>query len=395
MMLRFRFCSASLDRRSEDVRVLPIVITELELGDIQRHIFAAHFVERADHATLEDRPEAFDGLGMDRADDILASRMVNSRVRVILVERIVALTLIGAKQADPMRHRFADEGGESGGIHVCDNTRNDVTLAADRPDDRRLAGTNTPGSTAAAAFIPMPVFGQAADESFVDFDNSAELIDVLHQRGSDLMAHEPSGFVRTEPHVTIKLQSAHTFLASEHQMNDAIPITKRLIGVFENRSRDNREPIAVRRACPALPMEELVGRRVIEIGIAATRATDAIRPATRNEIRATRGLIGEQFFELCRRKLMDWFWLLCSGHGVLPSDGRRMACLGRFVKSGIFALIRGWRGSARHASLSDMRYRRSYQIEERPLSNPKSFCACLSRRSPDLDTVAMARAYMN
>jgi SRSO17 transposase len=31
------------------VRVLP-VIAELELGNIQRHIFSAHFVERADHA---------------------------------------------------------------------------------------------------------------------------------------------------------------------------------------------------------------------------------------------------------------------------------------------------------------------------------------------------------
>jgi hypothetical protein len=31
------------------VRVLP-VIAELELGNIQRHLFSAHFVERADHA---------------------------------------------------------------------------------------------------------------------------------------------------------------------------------------------------------------------------------------------------------------------------------------------------------------------------------------------------------
>jgi len=62
--------SASLDRRSENVRVLPIIITELEFGNIERHIFAAQFVECADHATLENRPESFDGLRVDRADDI-------------------------------------------------------------------------------------------------------------------------------------------------------------------------------------------------------------------------------------------------------------------------------------------------------------------------------------
>jgi hypothetical protein len=43
--------------------------------------------------------------------------------------------------------------------------------------------TDAAGSTAAAALIPMPVFGQSANESFIDFDNSAELIDVLHESG--------------------------------------------------------------------------------------------------------------------------------------------------------------------------------------------------------------------
>ena len=90
---------APLNRLSEDIRVLPVIITELELGNIERHIFAAHFVERPDYAALEDRPEAFDGLSVNCADDILPSRMINSHVRVVLVERIVARILIGAKQA--------------------------------------------------------------------------------------------------------------------------------------------------------------------------------------------------------------------------------------------------------------------------------------------------------
>jgi len=165
----------------------------------------------------------------------------------------------------------------------------------------------------------MPILRQVADESFIDFDNAAELVDVLHKRCSDFMAHEPSGFIGTEAHITIKLQSAHAFLANEHQMNDTIPIAKRFIRVFENRAGDKGEPIAIRSARPTLPMEGLVRRSVIKIGIAATRAMDAIRPAARNKVRATCGLIWEQFFELDRRKLMDWLWLLCSGHEVLPA----------------------------------------------------------------------------
>ncbi len=45
--------SASLDHRSETVCVLSVIIAELEFGDIERHIFAAHFVERANHARLK------------------------------------------------------------------------------------------------------------------------------------------------------------------------------------------------------------------------------------------------------------------------------------------------------------------------------------------------------
>jgi hypothetical protein len=64
--------SASLNRRSKDVRVLPIVIAELEFGNIERHVLAADLVERTNDATLDDRPEAFDGLSMNRANNILA-----------------------------------------------------------------------------------------------------------------------------------------------------------------------------------------------------------------------------------------------------------------------------------------------------------------------------------
>ncbi len=102
-------------------------------------------------------------------------------------------------------------------------------------------------------------------------------------------------------------------------MDDAIPVAKRLICVFKDRPGDDGESIAIRRTCPTLPMEGLVRRCIIKVGIAATRAMNAIGPTARDKICATRGLIGEQFFELCRRKLMDWLWLLGSGHGVLPA----------------------------------------------------------------------------
>ena len=64
--------SASCYGSSENVRVVPVVVAELELGDVERHVLPAHLVESADGAALEDRPEAFDGVGVDRADNVFS-----------------------------------------------------------------------------------------------------------------------------------------------------------------------------------------------------------------------------------------------------------------------------------------------------------------------------------
>jgi hypothetical protein len=53
------------NRRSEHVGIKTIIVSKLKLGNVQRHIFDAHFVERADYATFEDRPETFNRIGVN------------------------------------------------------------------------------------------------------------------------------------------------------------------------------------------------------------------------------------------------------------------------------------------------------------------------------------------
>jgi hypothetical protein len=65
----------SLNRRSENVRILPIVIPKLELGNIEGHVFPADFVERADDPALEDAPEPLNRIRVNRADHVLPSRV--------------------------------------------------------------------------------------------------------------------------------------------------------------------------------------------------------------------------------------------------------------------------------------------------------------------------------
>src|SRR5436190_11219510 len=103
---------AALNRRSENVRIFAVIVSELEFRDVQRHVFGAHLVECTHHAALEDRPEAFNGLGMDSTDHILSFSVVDNGMGIFLVELVVTNPLIGAEQADLVRDRFADESGE-------------------------------------------------------------------------------------------------------------------------------------------------------------------------------------------------------------------------------------------------------------------------------------------
>src|SRR5712691_10417305 len=97
--------SASANRLAEDVFVIAIVVAELELGDVQRQILRADLVECSDDAALEDRPEAFNRVGVDRANDVLAQRVVDDAVRVSGVQPAIPNPLIGAKQANFLGYR--------------------------------------------------------------------------------------------------------------------------------------------------------------------------------------------------------------------------------------------------------------------------------------------------
>jgi hypothetical protein len=51
------FCLASINRRTEDVGIVVVVVMELKLRNVERHILRAHLTDYDDNADLEDRPE--------------------------------------------------------------------------------------------------------------------------------------------------------------------------------------------------------------------------------------------------------------------------------------------------------------------------------------------------
>jgi hypothetical protein len=72
----------------------------------------ADLMECPDDAALQDRPEAFDGLRMDRAINVLMRPMVYDAMGIALFgEPRISRPIIGAKQRDLVRDGFIDESG--------------------------------------------------------------------------------------------------------------------------------------------------------------------------------------------------------------------------------------------------------------------------------------------
>ena len=305
---------ASLNRRSENVIVKPIIVPELELRNVKMQVFLADIVEGTDDAALDDAPEALNRVGVDGTYNILALSMVNGSVRIGFAETMIANPLIRAEQANLVRHGFIDEGLQRRRADVSDDAGDDVTLAANCASDDGFARTSRAGD--AIALVGVTVLSATSNESFVNFDNAAQLSFGFDQSGADFVSHEPSGFDRTKTHVAAKLACAHSLFTGQDQMRDFVPVAKRLVGVFENGPGQVGEPIAVRGALFALPM--MTGSEGIALAIATTRANDTIGPAPRDQIGDAGIFIAnrEHGVKLGRSELVDGSGALGFGHGV-------------------------------------------------------------------------------
>lgn len=221
------------------------------------------------------------------------------------------MVFIGREQADLIRDHFPDEPLSSIFRDAMQSASNDISLAADGTNDRKLAGASTAG-LAVMLLVPMPVAVLTADPRLIDFDDAAQLGFGFNQGRADFVAHGMCCAVGTKAHHALNLKGADTFFAGEHQVGDAKPLPQRLVRILEDRPSDAREPVAVLGANLALPVK--TGSQRIDLGIAAARAFDAFGPTASDQVGPAGFLIGESLLELGDGHLMDW--LGAARHGV-------------------------------------------------------------------------------
>ena len=291
-------------RLAEDIGFAAVVVAELKLSQIQRQILLAELMVIPNHATLQQCPKAFDVVGMDFAAHVLMRLVVNSIVRESLREFLIARAFVRRDQIDFLRNHLADESAH--GLHrsIFDDLTDHATLARDRAYDGGLVER----AATALLLIPVPVFVLAADVSLIDFDDTHQLLKLrVFHRSAQPHAHVPSRSVRSRSDHPMDLQSAHAFLAGQHEVQNLEPSEQRLLSFLKDGSGLERKAVGraiVLAAFFALPMPRTCGALVYVIVVAA-RASRTGGPSAQEQIDPARPFIRKQAVKVCKRHLAD------------------------------------------------------------------------------------------
>jgi hypothetical protein len=311
--------SVRFDCSAKDVRIVPIIVAEFELINVERKIFARNFMERSYNSPFDQRPEALYGLSMDIAVNVFAFPMMNHAMREVLIEIPIAFVVIGRNQADLMRYGFLNESVKSIAIRAVDHSCNHVSFALHGADYDALAVSASPAKVATSAFTFVFVLGFSANKRFVNFNVADHLAEFdVAERNANLAAHQMRGIVGTKAHDAVDLKGADSILAGQHHVHDPEPLAQRLVGILEDRADQNRETISLLRTHLALPMIR-ARFKFPNFVVATARAMHyAIWPAIFEEICFAGIFMREQLLKLRNRHLVNLQMFLSFGHGVTP-----------------------------------------------------------------------------
>lgn len=280
-------------------------------------------MERTHDSTLEDRPKAFDGVGMHGTDHVLPLCVVNDFMGIPGFQFRIAVPLIGHEQTHAIRDGFVHELRQGLRFHISNHASHDISLALNGSSDDGLSRSARSPEVATATFAFVFVLRLPTDIRFINLDNAAQFGGIPGgQRYTNTMAHIPRSFVRAKAHITADLQGTHALLARQHQVGDLKPIHQRFIRVLKDRARNMRKAIGRRRrAGIALPMPR-IALQFGRIRRAATWTLHAIRPTLAHQVSTASIFIWEGGIELLNRQLMQEF---ARGHDCVSSVERSIA----------------------------------------------------------------------
>jgi hypothetical protein len=278
--------SASCYHRLEYIRILPVIVPELKLRQIQRQIFLAHLVIRANDAAFEQAPKRIQIRGMNIAAHIFALSMGDRLMGIVLFQVNITVPFVGRDQRNPIGNGLSDETINGCRIGSFNDFRDDVPLARDSANNATFATRASPDMLPLVAVL---IFLFPADVGFIYLYFSHELSEsTVTHRSTDSVAHIPSRSILTATDLPVNLKRRHALLTLGHKIDHLEPSPKRVVGILENCLGDYREPIAIFTTAIGIlagPVKRAGFESVYFFPLAATRAFNAIGPAESHKVR--------------------------------------------------------------------------------------------------------------
>ena len=238
------------------------------------------------YATLNQRPKAFNTVGVNIPVDIDFGMMVNPLMPVTHSGHSVVGGELISIEDGLARYLLVNKGNDGVALNIGGNLGNNLSASLDSADDFRFPLCATPTlALALTTYI-----------SFVNLYLTIEVSNILTKQGSNLVEHAPSCFI-SNTHLSLDLLGRDTTSSRSHAVDSLKPCSQRRGGFVEYSARSGINLMPAVIALIARATSNLVVLRYL----VALGAVDTPRPAMLlNPLKA--GLIGREFLvEICKR----------------------------------------------------------------------------------------------
>lgn len=253
----------------------PLVVTEIELGEIPLQVLLADVVIHADDSALQNREIAFDRIGVRVAAHVFLRGMIDGLMAGETFSRFPIDAALVSTQVRLRRDLFSEDGLEVRGVHFCDMEGRDAALALDQCDDRFL--WRRP--------LVRAVLCLSADIGFIRLNKTALATQGAGQLAvahclADAMRHEPSG-LKGDAKYPVKLIAADPLLRRAQQEDRLKPDMQLDVAGLEDGSNLDGEGLAAGIAFIDADTGALAAQRAALADRAAMGANPTVRPNVR------------------------------------------------------------------------------------------------------------------
>jgi hypothetical protein len=148
------------DRVAEEIWVRPVVPAERGFVQVRGQVLDAELVVRADHAAVEEAPNALHGVRVNLTVDPFVARVVDPLMpRVLVTDAAIRTVRVGVDRLGIVGYDVIQEAVNARVRCVGSHAKPDLTTALDSAENHRLVVTPLPRRVALGVASVVPVAG--------------------------------------------------------------------------------------------------------------------------------------------------------------------------------------------------------------------------------------------